>query len=66
MLDSARIIDFHIVQRHENDRVFLTPNVTTDKQSEVTVTVTTPEGHIYEFAANGKTEINNPQLCVAG
>lgn len=62
VLDSARITDFHILQRHENGRVFLTPNVITDKAAEVTVTVTTPNGETYEIPANQETEIPNPQL----
>ncbi len=62
VLDSARITDFHILQRHENGRVLLTPNVITDKAAEVTVTVTTPNGETYEIPANQETEISNPQL----
>ena len=62
VLDSARITDFHIVQRHENGKVFLTPFVTTDKQADVTVMVTTPDGQTYTIPANEETEIENPQL----
>ena len=62
VLDTARITDLHIVQRHENGCVFITPNVTTDKAAEVTVTVTTPDGETYAIPANQETEISNPQL----
>lgn len=62
VLDSARITDFHILQRHENGCVFITPTVTTDKAAEVTVTVTTPHGETYEIPANQETEIADPQL----
>ena len=62
VLDSARITDFHILQRHENGCVFITPNVTTDKAAEVTVTMTTPDGETYAIPANQETEIFNPQL----
>lgn len=62
VLDSARITDFHILQRHENGLVFLTPNVATDKAAEVKVTVTTPNGEAYEIPANQETEITDPQL----
>ncbi|MBO5048805.1 MAG: glycoside hydrolase family 2 protein [Oscillospiraceae bacterium] len=62
VLDSARITEFHIVQRHENEKVFITPYVTTDQAAEVTVTVTTPAGENYEIPANQETEISDPQL----
>lgn len=62
VLDSARIMDFHIIQRHENGRVFITPNVVTDKEAEVTVNVTTPDGKTYAIPVNTETEIVNPRL----
>lgn len=62
VLDSARITDFHIVQRHEGGKVFITPCVETDKPADVTVTVTAPNGEIFVIAANSETEIENPQL----
>lgn len=62
VLDSARITEFHIVQRHEENKVFITPVVKTDREAPVTVTVATPEGKTYEISANGETEIENPQL----
>ena len=62
VLDSARITDFHIVQRHEGGKVFVTPFVTTDKTAEVTVTVTAPDGETYGIPANQETQIANPQL----
>ena len=62
VLDSARIMDFHIIQRHENGRVFITPNVVTDKEAEVTVNVTTPDGKTYAIPTNIETEIVNPRL----
>ena len=62
VLDSARITDFHILQRHESGCVFITPNVATDQAAEVTVTVTTPNGETYEIPANQETEIADPQL----
>ena len=62
VLDSARITDFHIVQRHIGGKVFITPYVETDKEADVTVTVTTPDGKSYEIPVNAETEIANPQL----
>ena len=62
VLDTARITDFHIVQRHESGKVFITPLVTTDREADVTVSVTTPDGASYMVAANEETEIENPQL----
>lgn len=62
VLDSARITDFHILQRHEGGKVFVTPFVTTDQQADVSVTVTTPDGQIYTIPANEETEIADPQL----
>lgn len=62
VLDSARIIEFHVTQRHEEGRVFITPNVQTDKAAEVRVTVKTPTGESLTVEANQETEIVNPKL----
>ena len=62
LLDSARIIEFHVTQRHEEGRVFITPNVQTDKAAEVRVTVKTPTGESLTVEANQETEIVNPKL----
>ena len=62
VLDSARITDFHILQRHEGGNVYLTPLVKTDKEAEVVVTVTTPEGESYAIPANKETQIKKPKL----
>ena len=62
VLDSARITEFHILQRHEGDKVYITPNVSTDKEADVTITVTTPDGENFEIPVNAETEIKNPKL----
>lgn len=62
VLDSARITDFHILQSHEEGKVYLTPKVDTDREPQVTVTVKTPEGELLELAAGEETEIPNPKL----
>ena len=62
VLDSARITEFHVVQRHENGKVFVNPKVTTDKEAEVAVTLVTPAGETLTLEANKEAEIENPQL----
>lgn len=62
VLDSARITDFHILQRHEGGKVYVTPLVKTDKEVDVVVTVTTPNGESYRIDANVETQIENPKL----
>ena len=60
--DSARITDFHITQRHDGDKIFVTPTVKTDYPAEVSVTVKTPSGNEYAIMANTECEIENPEL----
>lgn len=60
--NSARITEFHLTQRHENGRVYINPQVTTDTPAEVIVAVTTPEGASFTVPANRETEIESPQL----
>lgn len=62
VLDSARITEFHVVQRHDNGKVFVNPKVSTDKEAEVAVTVVTPTGETLTLEANKEAEIENPQL----
>ncbi len=66
--DSARILDFHITQRHENGRVFVTPSVKTEDfnldsgNREISVTVCTPGGKAFEITPNKEFEVQNPEL----
>ena len=66
ILDSARITDFHILQRHDEGKVYITANVKTegkaDEGTEVVVTVTTPDGNSFTINENEETEIDNPKL----
>ena len=62
VLDGARIIDFHVLQRHAEGNVYITPLVQTDKETEVTITVQTPDGRTYTAPANEETKIDSPQL----
>ena len=60
--DSARITEFHITQRHEGGKVFVTPTVKTDLPTAVTVTVKAPDGSSFEIPANCESEIEDPRL----
>ena len=60
--DSARITEFHITQRHERGKVFVTPMVKTDTPAAATVTVKTPTGEDLTLPANAESEIINPAL----
>ena len=60
--DSARITDFHITQRHEAGRVFVTPTVTVDEPTDILVLVRTPSGEEYTIPANEESEIVDPIL----
>ncbi len=62
VLNSARITELHVTQRHEDSRVFITPTVKTDKAAEVQVIIETPDGDSYIVEANKETEIAAPQL----
>ena len=61
-MDSARITDFHITQRHDGERVFVIPDVKTDIPGEITVTVKDPSGNEFLLPANEESEIVNPRL----
>jgi len=63
--DSARILDFHIVQRHDNEKVFITPHLKisqTEDMPEIRISATTPDGHTLSFLPNEETEIEHPAL----
>lgn len=60
--DSARITEFHIMQRHSDEKVYITPEVVTDREANVTVTVTDPEGNSFVVCANEETELKDAKL----
>ena len=60
--DSARITEFHVTQRHDNGRVFVTPTVTTDERADIKVTISSPDGNLCELVPNCEHEIDAPQL----
>lgn len=60
--NSAEITEFNIIQRHDNGKVFITPKVDTSISTEISVSVTTPDGIAFDIPANEETEISEPQL----
>ncbi|MCQ2449416.1 MAG: glycoside hydrolase family 2 protein, partial [Clostridia bacterium] len=62
VVDSARLTDFRITQRHENGKVFLKPTLCFDGEAEATVTLTAPDGDKTELEIGKENEIENPQL----
>ena len=62
-VDSDRIADVHITQRHERGQVFVRPQVQTAQNlAEVRITVTAPNGTVFTLPANTESEITDPQL----
>lgn len=63
ILDSDRITDLHVIQRHENGRVFVTPEVRTERgTADVNVILTRPDGSTASLAPNRENEIDSPEL----
>ncbi|MBO4411070.1 MAG: glycoside hydrolase family 2 protein [Lachnospiraceae bacterium] len=60
--DSARITDCRILQRHENDRVFLTVTAETTLPCALTAELTSPEGAKTELPVGKETEVSDPKL----
>ena len=60
--NSAEILDFHVTQRHENGRVYLTPTVAVDGEAVAEIALTAPDGTVQTLSANAETEVENPQL----
>ncbi len=62
-VDSDRIDEIHITQRHTNGKVFVTPQVKTKKgTSEIKIYVTAPYGDIFSLPANTESEITEAKL----
>ena len=62
-VDSDRIKEVHITQRHENGKVFVTPSVKTEKNTaEIAVTVIAPSGDKISLPANTESEIADAKL----
>ena len=62
-VDSDRITDVHITQRHENGEVFVTPSIKTQNGvAEIVVKVLAPCGCEFTIPANCESKIDEPQL----
>lgn len=62
-VDSDRICDVHITQRHENGKVYLNPQVSSEKGTgNIVVNVTSPDGETFKLPANEESEIKNAKL----
>jgi len=62
-VDSDRIKDIHITQRHENGKVYVTPSVNTEKNiADIAVKVTAPCGCEFTLPANVESEIADAKL----
>ena len=62
-LSSDRIADVYITQRHDNGKVFVTPQVTSERNSgEFKIALTCPDGTAVSLKPNCENEIENPQL----
>lgn len=62
-VDSDKISDIHITQRHCEGKVFVTPTVKTERgTAHISIKVTAPDGKIFELPANIESEISNPKL----
>lgn len=62
-VDSDRIEEIHITQRHADGKVFVTPTVKTQKgTADVVITATAPCGCKFTLPANIESEIENAML----
>ena len=61
-MNSARITDIRITQRHSDGKVYITPHVCTDKEAEMILTLTSPDGCTTALEANKENEIDHPHL----
>ncbi len=62
-IDSDRINEVHITQRHADGKVFVTPTVRTQNgNADINVNVTAPCGCEYTLPANVESEIENAML----
>lgn len=62
-VDSDRINDVHITQRHCEGKVFVTPTVKTQNSSaEIDIKVTSPDGVVFDLPANTESEIRDAKL----
>ncbi len=60
--DSAEITDLHITQRHENGKVYITPNVKLSAEAPTRVVLIDPDGVELEIGSNEEHMIDEPRL----
>ena len=60
--NSSQIKNVHVLQRHENGRVFVTPKIEIDGSDEIFINVVTPDNEIFQILANVETEILDAKL----
>ncbi len=61
-VDTARIADVRIRQRHSEGRVFVTALATVEDDADLRLTIESPGGKTLAAPANTEVEIENPQL----
>ena len=62
-VDSDRISDVHITQRHSDGKVFVTPTIKTQKETaDIVVKVTSPQNTVFTLPANKESEIPDAKL----
>ena len=59
--NSAEILGFEILQRHEDGRVFVTPKIEADG-GVIEIKMTSPDGKVVTLEANCENEIKSPSL----
>ena len=60
--DLPRILEFSILQTHADEKVFLTPKASSDKECDIEIVLTAPNG-TRTYLKNGvKNQISDPQL----
>lgn len=60
--NSARIEDFRIIQEHKDGEVFVTTNIQTSADCEVSVEIKNPLGSVITARNNQKVKIDEPML----
>ena len=62
-VDSDRINEVHITQRHTDGKVYVTPSVKTENgTADIIVNVTAPDGCQFSLPANTESQIENAKL----
>lgn len=62
-VDSDRISEVHITQRHSDGKVFVTPTIKTQKETaDIVVKVTSPDNTVFTLPANKESEIPDAKL----